>query len=151
MADSNALRTLRRKRNEIERAILLYEGQLDRARLDLSHVNAVIAIYEGSGAPASLAPYVDLHRVFKRGEITTICRDALAAEGPLDTRELAVRVLRAKGMNEGDKALRRALAYKIVNALAKQVQRGTIEGLGKRKGVRSWGILAKRAPYNGAL
>ena len=140
MADSNALRTLRRKRNEIEKAILLYEDQLDRARLDLSHVNAVIAIYEGSGAPASLAPYVDLHRVFKRGEITELCKAALAQEGPLDTRELAVRVIRAKGMNEADRLLRRALAYKIVNALGKQVQRGALENAGRRAGVRVWRV-----------
>ena len=140
MTDSNALRTLRRKQNEIERVILQYERALDRARLDLSHVNAVIAVFEASGAPDSIAPYVDLHRVFKRGEITAICRDARASEGPLDTRELAVRVCRAKGLNEDDKPLRRALAYKIVCALAKQVARGTMGDAGRRAGVRVWAV-----------
>ena len=146
MTDSNALRTLRRKQNEIERVILQYERALDRARLDLSHVNAVIAVFEASGAPDSIAPYVDLHRVFKRGEITAICRDALASEGPLDTRELAVRVIRAKRLDDTDKPLRKAVAYRLVNALAKQVKRGTLGDAGKRAGVRVWDQIKPKNP-----
>lgn len=135
--ETNVLKTLRRKREEIEKTILLYEGRLTEARLDLSHLNATIAVFEASGPPEEIQPY-ELHRVFKRGEITRICKAALAAEGPLDTRELALRVIRAKGMSEDDKPLRKALAFKIVQALRLQAKRGTLESAGRRAGVRVW-------------
>ena len=40
--------------------------------------------------------YVDTKRLWKRGEIAKVCtRAALAEKGPLDTRELALRVIRS--------------------------------------------------------
>jgi len=55
-----------------------------------------------------------------------------------DTRELAVRVLRAKGMDEDDKVLRPAVAFRIVQALGIAAKRGAIGSAGKRRGVRVW-------------
>jgi hypothetical protein len=138
MDDSNALRTLKRKREEIEAAILMYEDCLARARRDLSHIAAVITVFEAGDLPGYVTPYTNLHAIFRRGEIARICKDALAQEGPLDTRELAIRVCRAKGLNEADKPLKRTLAYKIVQALTMQMKRGALESAGKRAGVRVW-------------
>ncbi|WP_339831189.1 hypothetical protein [uncultured Parvibaculum sp.] len=127
--------TLKTKRHQIEAAIAGYERALNQARADLSHVNACIAMFDASGAAA---PYVDLHRLFKRGEVVGICKDALAREGNLDTRELAHRVMTAKGLDTGDKVLSRSLCLRIVQALRMQEKRGKIAGAGKRKGVRVW-------------
>jgi hypothetical protein len=65
-------------------------------------------------------------------------REALGKEGQLDTRELAVRVLRAKGMDESDNVLRQAVAFRIVQALSIAAKRGTVASDGKRGGVRVW-------------
>jgi len=140
VAEIRTVTTLTTKRNQIEAAITNYERALDQARADLSHVNACIAMFEASGEPGDMAPYMDLHRLFKRGEVMTICKRHLEAEGPLDTRELAHRVMAEKGLDTGDKVLAKTLTLKIVHALRQQEKRGKVLGKGKRKGVRVWGF-----------
>lgn len=140
MAEIRTVTTLRSKRAEIEASIAAYERKLAQARADLSHITAAITIFEASGDPAEMPRYADLHRLFARGEVTAICKAALASEGPLDTRELAVRVMRAKGLDEGDQVLRTSLTLRIVHALDKQVKRGTMGDAGKRRGVRVWRV-----------
>src|ERR1700684_463497 len=93
---------LRRKRDEISGVIAEYERKIKEARADLAHVTAALRLFEVTGEASELPPYIDLNRLLKRGETTAICMDALAQEGPLDTRALAARVMRAKGLNEGD-------------------------------------------------
>lgn len=138
MADSHVVSTLTRKRDEIERAIATYEKKLDQARRDLSHVNATLRLFAINGEPSEFPVYVDLHRLFRRGEIVALCKEAIAKEGPLDTRELALRVIRTKGLDEADKPLRVSITYRIVQALRLQQKRGGIGSDGKRRGVRVW-------------
>lgn len=135
MPEIRTVTTLKTKRHQIEAAIAGYERALDQARADLSHVNACIALFEASG---DVTPYVDLHRLFKRGEVVALCKDALAREGDLDTRQLAHRVMTAKGLDTGDKVLSRSLCLRIVQALRMQAKRGKVTALDKRKGVRVW-------------
>lgn len=137
MAEPQVLSTLRRKRSEVESFIAKLEKQIDTAKRDLSAINATIHIFEVNGEPSEFPAYVEIHRLFKRGEMTAICRAALAQEGPLDTRELALRVIRAKGLDEGDKALRQTIALRIVQALRIQARCGLLES-GIRRGVRLW-------------
>ncbi|MFG1243302.1 hypothetical protein V5F31_13070 [Xanthobacter sp. V7C-4] len=138
MSDPQVLTTLRRKRAEVEGFIAKLEKQIDTAKRDLSAINATIRIFEVNGEPREFPAYVEIHRLFKRGEMTTICKAALAQEGPLDTRELALRVIRAKDLDEGDKALRQTIALRIVQALRLQERRGFICDNGRRNGVRVW-------------
>jgi hypothetical protein len=56
----------------------------------------------------------------------------------LDTRELALRVIRDKGLDEADKVMRESVAFRVVQALGIAAKRGAIGSLGKRKGVRVW-------------
>jgi len=92
-----------------------------------------------------VASYMDVYRLFKCGDQIAICKAALASEGPLSTPELALRVMRAKGMNEADRVLRKAVTLRLVHALAKQCQRGGLADGGRAKGgVRVWG-LARQA------
>ena len=79
---------LRRKRNEIRDAIANYEAKLREARADLAAVLSTLRLFEVSGEPADFTPYMDLNRLFRRGETTELCMAALAAEGPLETRQL---------------------------------------------------------------
>ncbi len=59
------------------------------------HVVASLRLFELTGDPRDFPRYIDLNRLPRRGETTKICLTALAEEGPLDTRELAQRVMRA--------------------------------------------------------
>jgi hypothetical protein len=111
---------------------------LEQARADLSHVNACIAIFEAAGEHnGEVRAYVDLHRLFVRGEMMRLCRDGLAS-GPKSTKELALIVIAAKGLDSGDKVLARAMATRMIHALRQQWRRGHLDGEGKVKGARVW-------------
>ena len=89
---------------------------------------------------ADLPPYVDLNRVLRRGETTAICMAALEKEGPLDTRQLAMRVIRAKGFSETDKVLAQTIALRVVQTLRMRARRGKVESVTRTKGVCIWRI-----------
>ncbi|MGE0234536.1 MAG: hypothetical protein AB7P43_03965 [Methylocystis sp.] len=130
---------MRAKRDQMEAAIRAYEKKTEALRRDLAHVNATLRLFELNGAHEVFPVHMDLTRLFKRGEVWHICQEALAgAPEGLDTRELALAVIRAKGMDEGDAVLRKAINYRIVQAMRMQEMRGRVVGLGKRKSVRVW-------------
>lgn len=139
MADPQIVTTFRRRRDEMEAAIRAYEKKTEALRRDLAHVNATLRMFELNGEHEVFPVHMDLTRIFKRFEIGRLCHEALAAapEG-LDTRELALAVIRAKGMDEGDAVLRKAINYRIVQAMRMQEKRRMVCGAGKRKGVRVW-------------
>lgn len=139
MAEIRTVTTLNSKRLEIEATIGNYERKLEQARADLSAVIACIALFEASGDIADVAAYADLHRLFKRGEVVNLCKAAMRKEGPLTTVRLAERVMAAKGLDLSDKVLRKAISYKIIQALRMQHKRGKIKDAGRAKGgVRIW-------------
>ena len=139
MAEPHIISTLHRKRDEMEAAIRAYEKKVEALRRDLSHIHATLRMFELNGEHEVFPVHMDLTRIFKRGEVMTICKEALAtAPDGLDTRELALAVILAKGLDEGDAVLRKAMSYRIVQAMRMQEKRGCISGRGKRKGVRIW-------------
>lgn len=145
MADPHIISTLQKKRDDLERIIKAYEGKIKAAQHDLMHVNATLRLFELNGAHEVFPVHADVTRLFRRGELVRICKEALAAvpEG-LDTRELALVIIRAKGLDEADAVLRRAIAYRIVQLLALQCRSGQIGDAGKRKGVRVWNLNGLR-------
>jgi hypothetical protein len=102
MAEIRTVTTLRSKRAEIIAAIANYEKKLAQARADLAHITAAIAIFEASGDRGDIPPYVDINRCLKRGEAMAICKEALAAHGPLNTRQLALKIMAAKRLDTGE-------------------------------------------------
>src|SRR3990172_2555275 len=149
MAEPQIVTTLTRKRAEIEKAIASYEKRIAQARRDLAHVNATLRMFEAPEGRTEFPVYVDTLRLFKRGEIVAICKKALVEEGPLDTRELALRVIRTKGLDEDDSVLRTSITYRIVQAMRLQWKRGGVESPAKRNGVRIWrlaNVLIRRRP-----
>lgn len=137
MAEIRTVTTLRSKRDEIASAIQNYEKRLAQARADLAHVNACITLFVADGDTVNLAPYVDLHRLLKRGEGIALCKEALAL-GPKTTRELALYIMERKGLDAGDKVLAKSICGTIIHSLRMQHKRGQIQDSGKRKGVRVW-------------
>ena len=138
MAEIRTVTTLRYKRDEIAASVRLYERQLEQAKADLAHVLAAIRIFEASGNPNDATTYMDVHRLFRRGETWAICRAALEAKGPMTTKELVVELMKARKLPAGDRVMNRALGQKLVNSLGKQELRGKLACDGKRKGVKIW-------------
>jgi hypothetical protein len=138
MGEPIAVLALRRRRDHISGIIAEYERKIKDAQHDLIHVVASLRLFELTGDPSEFPPYIDLNRLLRRGETTKICLAALTAEGPLDTRELAQRVMRAKGLNETDKVLGQAIALRIVQTL--RLKRTKVDGKERRKGVSLWKI-----------
>jgi len=125
MSEIRTVTTLRSKREEIIASIKLYEDRIKQARADLAHVNACIKIFEASGDAESMPKYVDVYRLFKRGEAMITCKEALAS-GPKSTRELALAVMESKGLDTGDKVLAKAVAAQLIHQLRMQASRGKI-------------------------
>src|SRR5882724_430877 len=140
MGQPIAVLALRRKRDLISGTIAKYEKLLLDAQHDLAHVNSALRLFEATGEAGDLPPYVDLNRVLRRGETTKICMDALAKEGPLDTRQLALRVIRAKGLSESDKVLAQTVALRVVQTLRMRARRGKVGSVTRTKGVCVWRI-----------
>ena len=80
---------------------------------------------------------MDVHHLFKRSEQTKLCLAALT-EGPLTTRQLALYVMKAKGLDQGDKVLAKSIGFRLIHALRKQSQRGLIVTKGKHKAASIW-------------
>ena len=138
MADPTILVTLRAKRDEITAAIGSYEKRLEQARRDLHHVNATIRVFEAGDNPTENPVYVSTRLLFRPREIATFCKAALAQEGPLDTRELARRLMRSKALDEGDEPLRITVTYRVTQALRHEAKRGGVQNTGMHKGVSIW-------------
>ena len=68
MTEIRTVTTLTAKRDEIERSIVNYEARLEQARADLSHVNAVISIFEAAGDRDTTTAYTDIQQIISTGE-----------------------------------------------------------------------------------
>lgn len=140
MAEIRTVTTLRRKRDEISASIRLYEQQLGQARADLAHVTAAIRIFEASGDRKGMARYVDTHRLFKYGEPWAICQKALAKRGNLSTRELALELMRAKGLDTADKVLAKGITSQLIHTLRMRWKTGRLVKTGRTQQAAIWAL-----------
>ena len=145
MAIPQVVNTLTAKRDEIEVHIAELRRQLAVAERDLSSITAVLALYDLSPTTQTRFPaYAHLNRMFAYGEMFGLCKAALAEAGrPLTTREIALAVIRAKRWDERDMMLRKAVAYRLIQSLARAQAQGRIKSDGKHKGVRVWACLGR--------
>lgn len=138
MGEIRTVTTLRRKRDEIRRAIRDYEKRLDQARADLAHIAAAIAIFEGNkGVNTELPAYADIKRLFRYGEGIKLSRQALEG-GPKTTRELAAHIIQAKGLDTRDHVLGKVVCRLIIHQLRRQEQQGKLLNAGKRQAAIIW-------------
>jgi hypothetical protein len=103
----------------------------------LGAVTAAIRIFAATDRPQDIPRYVDSYRLFKRGEPWAICAAALA-KGPQTTKELALALMRAKGLDLGDSVLAKAIGHRLIHSLRMQEKRDKVRREGKRKGVSIW-------------
>lgn len=69
MSDPQIVTTLRAKRLDLERQLALLDSQVKAAQVALSHVSAVLQLYEQGDGPVQFPVHMDLSRLFRRGEI----------------------------------------------------------------------------------
>ena len=77
MAEQQIVNTLRSKRDELVRIISSYETATTAAKRDLVHVNATLELFEREGAAGAYPSRMSIVRMFKRGEIFSLCKTAL--------------------------------------------------------------------------
>lgn len=135
--NSYVLSGLQRKQREILGAIRAYAAQIAQAKHDLAHINAAIKIMEGS--PENRRAYIAGRGFFDKGEIAEIAQRHLA-DGPLNTREIAERVMVEKGLDPADTNLRNSIVYKTVQALRHARRRNAVRMVEKRKGLCVWTV-----------
>lgn len=131
------LQTLERKRAEIIGAIKKHEVAIAQAKHDLAHVSATIRLLESPEGGGRT--YIVSQGFFAKGEIASICQRHLA-DGPLNTRELAERVMGEKGLDISDGPLRNSVVYKVVQALRHATRRRAVALVEKRDGLCVWGL-----------
>jgi hypothetical protein len=141
MAESSTAATLRSKRDELERIISSYEKATTAARRDLAHVNATLELFERDGVSNAYPSRMSIVRMFKRGEIFELCKIALSASPQcLDTRELSLYVIHAKGMDENDTILRKAIGFRIVKAMLRPTIAGAHRWWGETEGCQDMAV-----------
>lgn len=144
MEEPLVIQTLKQKRAEITGAIAAYQAQIAQARHDLAHINASIRLFESG--ERNRAGYIVSHGFFKKGEIADICARHLRADGELNTRELAERVMCEHSLDPTDTALRNSVVFKVVQALRHAARRKIVTMVEKRKGVCVWAASAGLIP-----
>jgi hypothetical protein len=138
MSEPIAVLALRRKRDQISGTIAHYERLIREAEHDLAHVNAALRLFEVTGRGLRLAALRRSKPPSEARRDNRICMEALAKEGPLDTRQLALRIIKAKGLSESDKVLAQSIALRVVQTLRMRARRNKVECTAKTKGVCVW-------------
>ena len=64
-----------------------------------------IRIFEASGNLNDATRSMDVHRLFRRGETWSICRETLAVKGPMTTKELVDELMKARKLEVGERVL----------------------------------------------
>ena len=136
MADAVVIQMLKQKRAEISGVIAAYLAKIAQAKHDLAHINASIRLFEGGDQER--AQYIVSHGFFKKGEIADICVRYLKADGELDTRQLAERVMCERKLDVSDTPLRNSVVFKVVQSLRHAERRRIVTMVEKRKGLCVW-------------
>lgn len=133
------INTLASKRREIEAHIGKLEADLEQARRDLSAVLACTVVFSGE-APLPKS-YMSLTKLFPRHELPKLIRGAYSAnEAPHTTRELAAYIIKEKGLDQSDRHLRKAIAYKVVQVMRRWERERKVSRTGKVQGVVVWSL-----------
>ena len=138
MAEPLVIQMLKQKRAEISGVIAAYQAKIAQAKHDLAHINASIRLFEGG--EQERAQYIVSHGFFKKGEIADICVRHLKADGELDTRQLAERVMCERKLDVSDTPLRNSVVFKVVQALRHAERRRLVTMVEKRKGICVWAV-----------
>lgn len=133
----NALMT---KRADILFQIGEHEGQAERLRTQVIHIDAVIRLFRpdfnAESAPIRLrrstkSPY------FKHGELSNRIYDSLRERGEVTSVEIAIATMREKGLDpDNDIETRRDFVRRVGLQLGEMHRKGKLKRLGRGKSLR---------------
>ena len=141
MAELHVMDALREKRSDLVGLMSRLEQQLAQHRGSLTHLDATMRLFDPDLLSQDADPAPQRERVswFRPGECRRLIYDALRdAPQPLATRELAERVMAARGIPAADDHRTRALIQKTVLASLSRAK-GTAERT-EVDGVVSWRV-----------
>ena len=98
-----------------------------------AHVNAAMRVFETEDT-RDFQAYIDVHRVFSYREKWPLCEAALREHGPMTTKELALHLMAAKGLDTDDNVLARTIANRLIHSLRMQADAQSRCGRRKAKG-----------------
>jgi hypothetical protein len=141
MADPHIISALREKRALVAGLIEKLERKLEQHRADLTHIDGVLRLFQPDRNPGEIKPkraYARSTRYFARNELSRLCMDTFrAASGSLvTTDDIARRLIEAKGFDETDAVLRKAIGEQALACMRSFRKRGTVEQIGLGRGVR---------------
>lgn len=141
----NVLYALTRKRAEIAGQIEHNQLALRRLIAELDHIDAAIRIFNPSidiGAIPS-KPVPPRHAAFK-GEVTRIVFKALrTASGPLTSRDIALLLMKERGLNPNDKELSVIMVKRICACLRVQKNKGLVRNVECFGSLQGWEVVGK--------
>ena len=140
MAELHVMDALREKRSELSGAVSRLEQQLAQHRGSLAHLDATMRLFDPGLLSQDADPAPQRERVswFGPGECRRLIYDVLRdAPQPLATRELAERVMAARGTPAADKRTRALIQKTVLASLSRA--KGTIERT-EVAGVVSWRV-----------
>lgn len=122
----NTLSALLDKRREIAGRIETAQAQVRVMVADLDALDTVIRLFDADAIPGAPKRFPAFAPAFKR-EVSRLVRVALRnAPGPLTTREIAVAVAEARGLNASDKETFEAIRGRVGVALKRMKARGAV-------------------------
>jgi hypothetical protein len=134
MAQSLIINALTAKRTEIGALITELEHRVRQARVDLSHIDAALRLFDPDAKP--VVTYAKRGRprnhrdgLFEEGEISRRCRNCLREKGePISAETIVRQVMTDKTLDAEDARLRRDLIGRFLMGLhrlhrARQVQK----------------------------
>jgi hypothetical protein len=132
MADPLIIGLLTDKRARLAGQIADLERQLAELRTSVMHLDATLLLFDPSATPATILPIgVRKGGLFDAGDITGMCMACVReSTDPISSREIALRLMRTKGMNMADKRLRHVVQSSVRNALLAYKRRGVLERIG---------------------
>jgi hypothetical protein len=125
MAEADVISLLRDKRMELTGMMVQMERQLAQRRLDLTHLDATMQLFDPDLQPEDAHPRQERTRSiwFGRDECLRLIYDELRdAPEPLTTRVLAERIMRVKAMAVADERRRELIQKTILGSLNRAKQ-----------------------------
>lgn len=135
---------LRQKRGELAGLVLHHQQQIGRIRGELVHVDAVLRLFSPDSPPEYILPKYrrpPRSEWLAHGELRRRCREAMRGGAAITADQVVVDLMREKALDGGDQRLRSDLLKRCLRALDALRRRGTVQKIGKGRGVR-WRLAA---------
>ena len=130
LREPQVLHALDQKRRETEAHI----GSLQR---DLSAILASIKVFSADGP--RVTAYMNLTRLFPQHELPKLATAALATSPHgISITAIAMHVIAAKGLDQDDRHIRKAICYKVVQIMRRWEMERRVARVGKERTAVAW-------------